>query len=162
MALFGSNRDFDFFRKINNELIEDIIDTPVALYKIVEQDIEENVYDENVNPRTYNDPVLIPALVTKDEKDYSAEEFGTDYTENLTVAFFKDHLVDRNIYVETGDIVEYDNNFYEISPIQENQYFMGKKTSTWFGEGHGDSVSIICEAHIINKEKIKNNKNMNY
>lgn len=162
MALFGTNRDFDLFKKINNELLEDIIDTPVALYKIIKQTVEGNVYDENVNPRVYNDPVLVPALVSREEKNYTSEEFGTDYTENIRIAFFKEHLVSRNLYIESGDVVEYDNVYYEITPIQENQYFMGKKSSTWFGTGHGDSISIICEGHIINKEKIRNNENMNY
>lgn len=159
MALFGSNRDFSFFKKINTELIEDIIDTPVAYYKIVVESIDTNVYDENINNRNYNDPVLVPALIGRDERSYKTEEFGVDYDENISIAFFKQHLVDKNIYVQHGDIIEYDSKMYEITPINENQYFMGKKTSTWFGDGHGDSVSIVCEGHIINQELINNNRN---
>jgi hypothetical protein len=159
MALFGSDRDFSFFKKINNELVTDIIDTSVAFYKIIKSSIDSNVYDENINIRNYNNPVLISAIIDRDPKNYKSEEFGVDYDENIKIAFFKPHLEEKNIYIEIGDIIEYDNKYYELIPIQENQYFMGKKSSTWFGEGHGDSVSIICDAHIINREMVENNRN---
>lgn len=160
MAIFGSNRDFSFINRINKELIQDIIDTPVAFYKIKKDEIKTNVYDENTNPRSYYDPVLVFCLIDREIKSFKTEEFGVDYDENTVFAFIKDELMNKNIYVETGDIIEYDGNFYEITPVNENQYFMGKKTSTWFGnKGYGDSLSIICDGHIINREKIENNRN---
>ena len=47
MALFGSARDASLIRSINQELINDFIDTEIAFYKLSLPDSQANMYDES-------------------------------------------------------------------------------------------------------------------
>ena len=46
MALFGSARDASLVRTVNRELINNLIDTEIAFYKLSLQDTQANMYDE--------------------------------------------------------------------------------------------------------------------
>ena len=46
MALYGSDRDASLFRLINREVIHNIIDTEVLIYKIDLASTRTNIYDE--------------------------------------------------------------------------------------------------------------------
>jgi len=159
MALFGSGRDASLIRHINNELIVNIIDTEIELYKLVLEDTRENLYGESMSKKYYN-PIAIPCLVQKDEKTTVAEDFGLDSTRTGNFAFARDYLVDRTIILEVGDILNWDNEYYEIDQIGSSQYFAGKNPSTHLGftrgeiDEHGYSVAVICEAHVTQRNKL--------
>ena len=63
MALFGSSRDISMFRKINRELLGDIITQQVAIYKYILDKTKVNMYGESVEGRNFADPVLLFALI---------------------------------------------------------------------------------------------------
>jgi len=159
MALFGSGRDASLIRSINNELIVNIIDTEIELYKLVLGDTRENIYGESDSKKFYN-PLAIPCLVQKDEKTMISDDYGLDSTRTGIFAFSRDYLVDRTIIVETGDILNWDNEYYEIDMVGSSQYFAGKNPSTHLGftrgqiEEHGYSVAVICEAHVTQRNKL--------
>ena len=46
MALFGSSRDISMFRKINRELMGDVITQQIAFYKYVLDKTKVNMYGE--------------------------------------------------------------------------------------------------------------------
>ena len=54
MALFGSARDASLIRHINNELIVNLIDIEIELYKLVLEDTRENLYGESDQKKYYN------------------------------------------------------------------------------------------------------------
>ena len=101
MALFGSGRDASLIRHINNELIVNIIDTEIELYKLVLDETRENIYGESIAKKYYN-PIVVPCIVQKDDKMIVAEDFGLDSTRTGIFAFSRDYLVDRTIIVEEG------------------------------------------------------------
>ena len=88
----------------------------------------------------------------------------------------------RNILLETifskdvddlrvGDIIFWDNEYYELDNVDANQYFAGKNPETWpNGSSHGYSVSVICNAHatrqnpwgITNLRRGGNNSSFSY
>ena len=61
MALFGSARDISLIRRLNKELINDIVDTEVYYYKLVISDTNANLYGEGKDKVYYN-PVKVPCL----------------------------------------------------------------------------------------------------
>ncbi len=155
MALFGSIRDAGFITGINRELIVDIIDTEVAYYKIVEDKNTVNIYGETEDGLLAYSPVLIPCLITREDQNYNEEDHGQDFTQEINFAFLRDLLVEKNIFPQVGDIVEYNNEYWEIDTFINNQYFVGKNPElSYAGPNFGMDISISLKAHLTRKSRI--------
>lgn len=154
MALFGSSRDVSLFRSINRELLHRIIDVEVLIYKLNLNSTSMNVYDETSN-KVYESPVLVSSLITIDDQVWNIDDYTADITQTATFAFLRDDLVDQNIPIEIGDVIEFKSRFFEIDSIVENQNVVGKDPDSWFGgDGHGYNVSVICQAHMTRQSKL--------
>lgn len=147
MALFGSMRDAKFLASINSELINTIIDTEIRFFKLVVEHSESNIYGESES-KSYYDSILIPCVITKEGKTSNMDDYGHSYTRTAQFAISRDILERAEFYPEVGDIVFWDNEYYELDNVDANQYFAGKNPDTWpNGDQFGYSVSIICDAH---------------
>ena len=154
MALYGGQRDVSLFRSLNKELIHRIIDTEVLVYTLNLNATQTNIYDES-DSKVYNTPILIYSIVTLDDQQWSSEDYGSDVTQTSTFAFLRDDLVEKDVVVQIGDIVEYKSRFFEIDSIIENQAVVGKDPDSAFaGNTHGYNVSIICQAHMTRQSKV--------
>jgi len=147
MALFGGQRDAKFLASINSELINAIIDTEIEFYKLVVESSNSNLYGESES-KSYYDSILIPCLITKDDKNSNMDDYGHTYTRTSKFAIARDILVKADFYPEVGDIVFWDNEYFELDNVDSNQYFVGKNPETWpNGTDHGYSVSVVVDAH---------------
>ncbi len=147
MALFGGIRDAKFLASINSELINAIIDTEILFYKLIVDQTESNIYGESDRKAYYNS-VLIPCVITKDEKSSTMDDYGHSYTRTAQFSLSRDTIESIDLYPEVGDIIFWDNEYYEIDNVDANQYFTGKNPETWpNGTDHGYSVSVLCNAH---------------
>ena len=147
MALFGGQRDAKFLGSINSELINAIIDTEIEFYKLVVESSNSNLYGESES-KSYYDSILIPCLITKDDKNSNMDDYGHTYTRTSKFAIARDILVKADFYPEVGDIVFWDNEYFELDNVDANQYFVGKNPETWpNGSDHGYSVSVVVDAH---------------
>jgi hypothetical protein len=147
MALFGGMRDAKFLASINAELINAIIDTEIEFYKLIIESSNSNMYGESES-KSFYDSILIPCLVTKDDKSSNMDDYGHSYTRTSKFAISRDILVRADFYPEVGDIIFWDNEYFEIDNVDANQYFVGKNPETWpNGDSHGYSVSIVVDAH---------------
>ena len=156
MALFGGSRDISLFHSLNSELLKDIIQTEVAYYKFALEQTTVNVYGEAPG-KNYYEPLKIACLIDLQDQTWSSDDFGNDVNQSVTFRFLKDELKTINLVPEVGDIVLYFNNFYEVDSRIENQYILGKDSdysmATETSE-HGESFSIIINAHISRVEKL--------
>ena len=155
MALYGGSRDVSLFRHINKELINNIIEQQVGYYKIVLQNTPSNIYGEAIE-KTYNDPVLVNCLIERTPPTWRETDFGTDVTQDITVRFLRDMLVDIQLVPEVGDIVMWQDDYYEINGIVENQLVVGKDPAYTYTNNadFGSSISIIVTATFIRPEKL--------
>jgi hypothetical protein len=148
MALFGGMRDAKFLASINSELINAIVDTEIEYFKIQIEQSEANLYGESER-KAYFDSILIPCLITKDEKASSMDDYGHTYNRTAKFALSRDLLETITLYPEVGDIILWDHEYFEIDNVDANQYFTGKNPETWpNGNSHGYSVSIVVDAHV--------------
>ena len=113
MALFGSARDASLVRHINRELINELIDTEIAFYKLSLEDTRANMYDEADN-KVYFAPIRLNCIIEKGDKSYIGDDAGYDQTREGFFNFLRDDLKDNNIIIEEGDVIEYDNEYYDI------------------------------------------------
>lgn len=154
MALFGGQRDISLFRSVNRELLHRIIDTEVLMYTVNLNATQTNIYDES-DSKVYNPPILLYSLVTLENEQWNSDDYGSDVTQRVTFAFLRDDLVDNNLLVQVGDIIEYTSKLFEIDSMYDNQYVVGKDPENAFaGNTHGYNVSIICEAHMSRQSKL--------
>jgi hypothetical protein len=161
MALYGGQRDVSLIRRLNRELVNRYIDIEVALYKLNLQSTRTNIYNESTSKRYYN-PIRLHSLITRDARSGTGDDYGIDTTRTATFAFFKPDLIDKNVVVEVGDIIEFDNTYYEVDNISVAQeYFAGKDESTdkgfTLGErgSFGFEISVIAECHVTKLSSIQ-------
>ena len=156
MALFGGQRDICLFQGLNKELINDIIQTEIGYYKFALQSTVSNIYGES-DSKTFYEPVKLACLITRKDQEWSVDEFGPDIDQGINFALLKEGLEDINLVPEIGDILLFNNNFYEVDAKVENQLLLGKDpdysiaTST---SGFGKSHSIILSTHLSRVEKL--------
>jgi hypothetical protein len=158
MALFGGKRDAKLIASINAEVINSIVDTEIEFFKLHVESSNSNIYGESTS-KSYYDSILIPCLVTKDDKTPTMDDYGHSYTRTAQFAITRDILERASFYPEVGDIIFWDNEYYEIDNTDANQYFAGKNPETWpNGSEHGYSVSVVCNAHATRQtaQSIKN------
>lgn len=138
----------DLFRKLNYELVSDIVDTEIEYYKIALDETNSNIYDESVT-KFYYDPVLVHCLLNKDDPTFSENEVSQQtYTQTATFNFLRDMMVERELFPEVGDIIKYDNEYFEIDSVIENNYFGNSNPQTAkTGENHGYNINFVCSAH---------------
>jgi hypothetical protein len=154
MPLFHGQRDAGLVHKFNMELVTDIVDTEVAVYKLSLENTKTNLYNES-DKKVYHSPVKVPALIDYQAQTYEGTEFGQDYQQAANFAFIREFLKDVEIFIEVGDVIEYNGEWWEIDQVQENQFFGGKNPDYSFAtEKWGHNVSIVAITHLTRRSRI--------
>jgi hypothetical protein len=162
MAIFGSSRDISMFRKINRELLGDVITQQCAIYKFRLEETNVNIYGEAAEEKYYEGPTLINCLIERPDPTYTETDMGPDYTRQVNFRFFRDDLVDANLVLEVGDIFLYEELYFEVHSVMDNQLFVGKdpdypNESNPLNPGlanFGTNVSIICSTHLVPADRV--------
>lgn len=147
MALFGGRKDAKFLAAINSELLNAIVDTEIEFYKLIIEQSDSNIYGES-DSKSYYDSILIPCLITKNNKNSNMDDYGHTYSRSAQFGVSRDILEKADFYPEVGDIILWDSEYYEVDNVDANEYFAGKNPDTWpNGSSHGYSISILVDAH---------------
>ena len=186
MALFGTQRDVSLFRHMSRELMGDIITEQCAFYKYKLEETKINLYGEAAEEKYYMGPVLLNTLVERTDNIYPETDLGTDYNKEIQFSFLRDDLLGKNedfngegmSYTDTtseygadlvpqvGDIIMYNEGYYEVHETIANQYFVGKNPDypnnenpiNFPGNGdlsnYGSNISIICKTHYVQADKL--------
>jgi hypothetical protein len=125
MALFGGMRDAKFLAAINSELLNSVVDTEIEFFKLLVASSDSNIYGESESKSYYNS-ILIPCLITKETKTATMDDYGHSYTRTAQFGISRDILERATFFPEVGDIVFWDNEYYELDNVDANQYFAGK------------------------------------
>lgn len=162
MALFGSSRDISFMRKINSELIDNVIQQEVDYFKYYLPETKAkntiNLYGEASAQKTYFTPVRLACLIERGDQTYvQDDQFGIDVTQAITFRFLKSKLKDIGLVPNAGDIIEVRGSYYEIDQVNENQFILGKDGDYGknVGSEFGESLSIICMTHYTKVAKLQ-------
>ena len=162
MALYGTQRDFSLFRHLNRELMGDIITQQCAVYKFKIEETKVNIYGEAAEEKYYMGPVLFNVLIERQDQQFPETDLGTDFTWAIDFKFLRDDLVDAEVVPEVGDIILYEEGYYEVDDVINNQLFVGKDTrypnkpNTYENDldKFGYDVSIICKTHSVPSDKV--------
>ena len=163
MAYFGCSRDINTFSNINNELLGQVIEQKVGYYQVILDETTPNIYGESINKK-YNGPVLLTCLLERGDTTPLTDDFGMDIERKLTVRFFRPNLVTANVEPSVGDVILWNEDYYEVNNVNENQLVVGKDPlyayiSQDFVPDAGTSLSIILECFYIRPEKVNIREN---
>jgi hypothetical protein len=156
MAIFGSLRDISTFKGITRELVENVVSQQIGYYKYQLNDTTVNVYGEGI-ARYYIGPVLINCLIERGDYSSVLKDQIVDIDRAVTFRFFRDHLIDANIVPEIGDVLMYNESYYAVDNVNENQLILGKDNDYSYSDGlqnFGTSYSIILTTHYTSADRI--------
>lgn len=156
MALFGTRRDITMFTGVAKELVDDIITQQIGYYKVILPNTTPNVYGEAL-VKDYIGPVLINCLIVRSDFRTTNEDFGPDTRREVSFRFLKESLIEANIVPEVGDIVMYNELYYEVDNYNENQLILGKDSDYTYSTGlenFGNSFSVILDTHLTTPERL--------
>jgi len=166
MALFGGSRDISLFRKLNRELMGNIISQEIVYYKCDIQETKVNLYGEASSGRVFQPPILINALVERADQTAPIQDELVGFQWPITFKFLRDDLVDANLVTEIGDFIMWNNGYWEIDNTNANQLFVGKDPNyTYYDENgnnplnpgledFGYNVSVVCTAHYVPADRL--------
>ncbi len=142
---FVSQKDTEYFKQINNELVEEVIDLPIILYKLNIVETHTNVYGESPE-KAYHVGTQMAAMVSRQDKVPTTDGYVIDFNQTAMFSFLRTTCEEKNIYPEVGDIIEYDSSFWEINNAAENQLLVGQPFFNW---------AIICTTHLTRRSVLQ-------
>ena len=161
MALFGSGRDFSMMRHVNRELMGNVITQQASFYKYKLEETKVNMYGEAAGEKFFDGPYIFNCLINRRDQEYPDSDLGVNFQWGITFAFLRDDLVDSMYVPEIGDIVLYQEGYYEIDTLNANQYFVGKNPDYPNNtnplnpglEKFGANISIVADTHYVPADK---------
>lgn len=157
MALFGTVRDAIMQLGVASEFVSNVVTQQIGYYKVILNQTPPNVYGEAL-VKDYIGPILINCLIVRgDYTTITDNNFGPDSRRDVDFRFLKQDLEYASIVPETGDIVMYNELYYEVDNVNENQYFLGKDPQYAYSQGlnnFGASFSIILNTHYTSPERL--------
>ena len=162
MALYTGRRDVSLVRSLNRELLGDIITQQASFYRYKTEETKVNMYGEAAGEKFFDGPFIFNCLISRQDQEFPESELGVNFNQIISFAFFRDDLVDSMYVPEVGDIVLYQESYYEIDVLTANQYFGGKNPSYPNNENplnpglekFGSSISIIATTHYVPADKL--------
>lgn len=156
MALFGSVRDAAMQIGVAQEFVGNVVTQQIGYYKVILPATQPNVYGEAL-VKDYIGPVLINCLIVRGDFNTVIDDFGPDSRRDADFRFLKVDLEAANVVPETGDIIMYNELYYEVDNVNENQLFLGKDPQYAYSAGlnnFGASISIVLNTHFTTPERL--------
>jgi hypothetical protein len=135
---YFSRRDVRFMNSLNGELLDDIIEQVIVIYQINPYETQETVYGESID-KYYYPGIETSCLVESDPESTSYEGFGPDVKKGTIFRFHQKLCEIKKFYPEVGDIVKWENAYFEIDNIVENQFLGGQPEKNY---------SLLANAHM--------------
>lgn len=147
LGRFFSPRDLKLVGSFNAELMGDIIQTEVFIYKICADKTVTNIYGESSpeSGKVFYPGVECTCLIDRADINTTFDEFGSDRSQTVVFKFREDNLKLVNLYPENGDIVEFNKRYHEIDNVVQEQFLGGQSEK---------SLSIIVNTHYSRLSKL--------
>lgn len=155
MPKFMLGRDLQLFRSFARELVDTVIENTCVLFKVNLNETKINLYGEAMN-KTWHPGVELFVLIDKEPETAVYEGFGSDNQQNITFKFDRLLCEERNTYPEIGDIIYFDNSYYEIDNTSEVQFVGGLP-----GNNSDRNWSIVCSTFMVSKSNLNIEERIN-
>jgi hypothetical protein len=144
MPKFLLGRDIELFKSIAREVVDDVIQNTIVLFKINMNETKVNIYGEAMN-KTWYPGVQVYALIDKEPESARYEGFGLDTDQNVTFKLDRWMLEEKGIYPEVGDIINWNSGYFEIDNTNEIQLVGGQSYNNF---------SVVCSTFMVSKSTL--------
>lgn len=147
LGRYFSSQDISFINGINNELLDDIIQTVVTLFKSCADATKTNIYGESsqTQGKQFYSGIDVTAYIDRSEIATSVDDFGPNRTQNVVFKFQENALREINFFPQTGDLILFNSRYHECDNIVQEQFLGGQDDK---------SLSIIVNTHYSRLSKI--------
>lgn len=137
---YFSQRDLNLVAQFNSELMGDIVEVLVQIFKIAPNETKTNIYGETSaeTGKWYLPAIQISSLIERADMAAEYDDFGPNRTQDYVFKMREKMLQQLSFYPEIGDIVLFNDRYYEIDNVVQEQLLGGQPDK---------SHSIICNAH---------------
>jgi hypothetical protein len=151
MAKFISDRDVNFFKGIAREVVDVVVQNTIVLFKINLKDTRVNLYGESVN-KTWHPGVELYALIDKEAQGVDYEGFGANTTQTITFKLDRFMCEEKNSYPEIGDVIYFNNSYFEINGVVEVQFSGGFSKNNF---------SLVCSTFMVSRATLNIEERIN-
>lgn len=154
--MFGGARDISLKRTIARSFINKTVSQEVIYYKLSLSETTYDIYGDS-KKKMYMQPTLITCIVNRQPQESDNIEMGVTTNRLIDFAFLKDDLIDINLVPEKGDIIVWNESYYEVDLPVENQLIVGKDSNYSLQSGleeYGRSWSIICQCFLTSVNRL--------
>lgn len=160
MPLFASQRDSKLLKHFFKEKMHKFDSIEVEIYKLSLPESNVNLYNESVNKVYYN-PVRFFCTPTKEAYEVIDVDTNIDTAQLVQFFFLRDDLVDKDFVIESGDVIKFDERFYEVDNAQSTQYWAGRNPQTLpvvtegrLSSSSGYNVGIVAQTHLTRPSQL--------
>jgi len=160
--MFGRSRDVNLIIKFNRELMGDIVNQQSSFYKYKLEQTKVNMYGEASGEKFYDGPFIFNCFIDRSDQGQPTSDLGVGFNWNINFSYLREDLKDANVVAEVGDLILYQEAYYEVDQVIGNQFFVGKNPE-YPNEGNplngeldefGNSISIICQTHHVPADRV--------
>ena len=123
---FVPQKEVNLINDMNEELIDEIVGQSVDVYKVNIENTDENVYGESTT-KYYDVGFRVNCLILFNEPEVLQDDFGSDLRGDIEMYFQRENLSSGslNFFPEIGDIVDWNEQYWEINSVVEPQLIAG-------------------------------------
>ncbi len=160
--MFTTARDMSLVRKLNRELMGNIITQQCSVYQFKLEETKVNLYGEADQEKYYDGPFIFNVLINRTNEQYAENIEGVQFGQPIEFYFFRDDLKDADILIRVGDIILYQERYYGVQSTVANQYWGGKNPSYPNNinplnpglENYGNNLSVLVSTYYIPADKV--------
>ena len=160
--MFTTARDMSLVRKLNRELMGNIITQQCSVYQFKLEETKVNLYGEADAEKYYDGPFIFNVLINRTNEQYAENIEGVQFGQPIEFYFFRDDLKDADILIRVGDIILYQERYYGVQSTVANQYWGGKNPSYPNNinplnpglENYGNNLSVLVSTYYIPADKV--------
>ena len=155
-------RDVSLLRKLNRELMGNIITQQCSVYQFKLEETKVNLYGEADAEKYYDGPFIFNVLINRTNEQYAENIEGVQFGQPIEFYFFRDDIKDADILIRVGDIILYQESYYGVQSTVANQYWGGKNPSYPNNinplnpglENYGNNLSVLVSTYYIPADKV--------
>lgn len=137
---YFSQRDLNMINSLNGELMGNIIENIIQIFKICPNETKTNIYGETSSEsgKWYFPAVQVSALVERTDMETQMDDFGVSRNQDYTFKMREKMMRQLEFYPEIGDVIFFNDRYYEVDSVVSEQLLGGQSDK---------NHSIICNGH---------------